>query len=230
MSLLTQNRDLLMRFRNGETLAKEAVYKTYLHSVIELLTKGFNISREGILYRFHGYKTSYDLQNTVQETFARAFSESARLKYDGVRPYENYLLTIARNIVIDELRAATNKPNHFSLEDVSTGEYAAAHPTCEHLTPPDSQVEAAELARLVKEFLQTLSEEERRIVEERFQEGLSQRETATELTCSRMRVRTLEDQIRKKAIRFFKGSGYVDNLLGKLGVGGLWALAFAGVR
>ena len=40
----------------------------------------------------------------MQEAFRRAFEERARSAYDGLRPYRRYLLTITRNLVIDQLR------------------------------------------------------------------------------------------------------------------------------
>ena len=61
-------------------------------------------SRRGRTLRFGGYAQPFDLDNALQETFVRAFKESARVGYDGLHPYKNYLLAIARNLVLDEFR------------------------------------------------------------------------------------------------------------------------------
>ncbi len=47
---------------------------------------------------------SSELEDLIQEVFVRAFSEKGRLAYDGLRDYEPYICTIARNLLIDRAR------------------------------------------------------------------------------------------------------------------------------
>src|SRR5262245_56542135 len=104
MSLLLEQRALLDRFRRGERLALEEVYRHYAPEVAAFLQRGFTFMSGGRHLRFAGYRQPFDLDNALQETFVRAFKESARLGYDGLNPYKSYLLAIARNLVLDELR------------------------------------------------------------------------------------------------------------------------------
>ena len=45
-----------------------------------------------------------EVENTVLETFARAFEPRTRESYDGVRPYGHFLLGIARNVLLEQTR------------------------------------------------------------------------------------------------------------------------------
>src|SRR5689334_16260622 len=104
MSLLVERRELLDRFKRGERQALEEVYRHYVPEVAAFLQRGFTFQSAGRTLRFSGFAQPFDLDNALQETFTRAFRESARLGYDGLRSYKNYLLAIARNFVLDELR------------------------------------------------------------------------------------------------------------------------------
>src|SRR5437763_656168 len=102
--LLVERRELLDRFRVGQQSALAEVYRHYRPELVAFLSRGFSFRSGERTLSFRGYTQPYDLNNAVQETFARAFKESARLGYDGLRSYKWYLLTIARNFVIDEFR------------------------------------------------------------------------------------------------------------------------------
>src|SRR5260370_40880082 len=104
MSLLIERRELLDRFKKGERRALEDVYRHYVSDVAAFLQRGFTFNSAGRSLRFVGYAQPFDLDNALQETFTRAFKESARLGYDGLHAYKNYLLAIARNLVLDEFR------------------------------------------------------------------------------------------------------------------------------
>ena len=45
-----------------------------------------------------------EVMDVVQEVFLKAFIESARLQYDGLRPYGPLLRQITRNLLIDRAR------------------------------------------------------------------------------------------------------------------------------
>ena len=104
MSLLIERRELLDRFKRGERRALEEVYRHYAPEVAAFLQRGFTFNSAGRALRFSGYAQPFDLDNALQETFVRAFKESARVAYDGLHPYKSYLLAIARNLVLDEFR------------------------------------------------------------------------------------------------------------------------------
>src|SRR5262245_8136262 len=104
MSLLIGNRPLLDKFRKGDREALEQVYRHYAPQVALFLARGFSFHSQGREMYFRGYKEPFDLDNALQETFTRAFSQEARGSYDGLNPYKNYLFAIARNLVVSELR------------------------------------------------------------------------------------------------------------------------------
>src|SRR5260370_32678632 len=104
MSLLIERRELLDRFKRGERRALEEVYRHYAPELAAFLQRGFTFSSGGRPLRFSGYAQPFDLDNALQETFLRAFKESARVGYDGLHPYKSYLFAIARNLVLDEFR------------------------------------------------------------------------------------------------------------------------------
>src|SRR5262245_33995403 len=104
MPYLVERRPLLEGFRAGDRAALTEVYRHYAPGVAELLRHGFAFGSAGEMRVFRGYRSSFDLENALQEVFARAFQESALLRYDGLRPYVNYIYAIARNYVIDQLR------------------------------------------------------------------------------------------------------------------------------
>src|SRR5688572_23850729 len=99
MTLFLERRELLARFRAGERPALEETYRHYAPIVATFLSRGFTFKSGDQTLRFAGYAEPFDLDNALAETFVRAFRESARLGYDGINPYKNYLLTIARNLV-----------------------------------------------------------------------------------------------------------------------------------
>ena len=105
MSLLADNRELLNHFRRGETRALEQIYRHYAPRIATFLSRGFTFKSRDRCLHFRGYHQAFDIDNALQETFARAFSERARLSYDGLRSYQVYLLAIARNLVLDEFRS-----------------------------------------------------------------------------------------------------------------------------
>ena len=101
---LTEDGMLLEAFREGSTPVLTLIYTKYAPIIAGFLARGFSFQSKGGTAWFKGFREPYDLENCLQETFARAFAEPARRSYNGVTSYLNYLLAIARNIVIDESR------------------------------------------------------------------------------------------------------------------------------
>src|SRR5574341_691980 len=90
------DRSFLDAFRRGDRAALAAVYEHYVAGVSAILRHGFAFSSGGARTRFHGYRSQFELEDILQEVFSRAFSERARLAWDGLTPYESYLAGIAR--------------------------------------------------------------------------------------------------------------------------------------
>ena len=201
---------LLKAFREGQPEAITEVFQTYVHDISSFLQRGFVFSSSGRSCRFEGYRDSFELQDAVQEIFVKAFSERARMQYDGLRSYKSYLLGIAKNFVIDEYRKVESKMRWYRLEDSEAtvneaSEWSGSKPETE------ARLESDELADLIQGFVASLGCDERKVFDARFTRGLSQRNAAEDVGITRMKLRLVEYRIRSKALKFFKNTGYLPN-------------------
>ena len=64
-----------------------------------------------------------ELENAIVEVFTRAFEPRARQVYDGQRPYESFLMGIARNYLLELMR---NREHPAGLEVSAELEAATA--------------------------------------------------------------------------------------------------------
>src|SRR3954465_12876911 len=179
MTLLIERRELLERFRAGERKALEEVYRHYVADVAKFLQRGFSFNSRERTLRFTGYAQPFDLDNALQETFTRAFRESARVGYDGLHSYRNYLFAIARNLVVDEFRNREVAMSPFieaerggDRPQVHDGEEAApANPIASegsHGSSAESDFLRQELSALYKGFVERLDERDRTFFRARF--------------------------------------------------------------
>src|ERR1044071_1316367 len=152
--------DRLQAFRTGERAVVEEVYWAYLGLVDKIVRHGF---RKTGAAQIAPVPTS-EVADAVQEVFARAFRENARLAYDGIRDYGPFLATIARNVVADWGR----RRGHSVVE-------TPADP--DELPPPDGRSWAEEaVMQLVDGYVAELPAELRRVHEQRYVIGQSQTE------------------------------------------------------
>ena len=164
-------------FKRGERLALERVYRTHVAAVERLVRTALLRTR-----RFSGST----LSDLVQEVFMRAFSASARGGYDGKRDYAPYLMTIARNVVIDWHRQTSREP--FDSRELETLLERGA-------IEPDVEAFPAELVSLVASYVEGLPPELRDVHERRFVLSEPQQRAADALGISRQTLRTLEKQL-----------------------------------
>jgi len=226
MSLLIERRELLDRFKRGERPALEEVYRHYAPDVAAFLQRGFTFSSAGRPLHFRGYAQPFDLDNALQETFVRAFKESARLAYDGLHPYKSYLLAVARNLVLDEFRNREVAMSPF-IEQLDGG--GASEPQAggsqfgEEAAPastvgdaPSAGVSAEqeflrnELGRLYAAFVARLDERDRTFFRHRFEEQQTQVEAGQHSGLSHMQARTLEKKLRRAFLEFMQSNGYLE--------------------
>ena len=198
MTFLLENRELLDGFRRGDTDALEKIYRRYAEGVARYLLARFALS-------------TFDLHDTVQTTFLKAFDPKARESYDGLRPYGSWLIRIAHNVALNDLNHASKRFEYVTEED-ERWEACETQFFLKNDHTPGQEVKNAEISEMLKEFLAKLDDEERKVVEARFENGWSQSKTALELGVTRRRIRTLEKRIRRKAAKEFARSGYLDGL------------------
>ncbi|MCA9668623.1 MAG: sigma-70 family RNA polymerase sigma factor [Myxococcales bacterium] len=225
MSLLSGDRRLLEGFRRGDTDALTRVYNEYAPALAAFLARGFTFSSKGRLLQFRGYHQPFDLENALQETFARAFSERARMAYDGLSPYKSYLTAIARNLVLSELRRREIAMSQLvqvrddgqevapsvANVDASSPDLMAAEqpqPSAEH------EFMRQELLKLYQAFVDELDAQEQGFFNARFEQRQTQVDAGAAVGLSHMQARTLEKKLRKRFLKFMHGHGYLDAYAG----------------
>jgi RNA polymerase sigma factor (sigma-70 family) len=193
VTVFAGNRGLLDAFRRGDRAALTTVYLHYVDEIAAIVRNGFSIPASSV--RVRGVADEQTERDLVQEVFARAFAPRARDAYDGIRPYRAYLRQIAKNLVVDRVRAA-RQTVPLGDDDV-LGEPDAAGPEVE---PSGWREQRHETAA----YVAGLAPELQRLIKLRYEEEMSQEQTAAALGISRRRVRTLEARIERglrKALR-----------------------------
>jgi RNA polymerase sigma-70 factor (ECF subfamily) len=191
LPVFADNRPLLDAFRRGERDALERVYLAYVDDVDVLVRRGFTSEANGHLY-VPGVRDPEVERDLVQEVFTRAFTEQARIAYDGLRAYRPYVLRIAKNLLVDQLRqrkhatVALDEANAGDIDDIIEHDAAVV----------DEAIADKTLADATREFVASLDEESRTFVAQRFEGELSQDEVAANMRITRRRVRTLEERVQ----------------------------------
>ena len=165
---------LLQRFRDGDKAALEEVYRAYVDVVARAVAGTLRRCVGGDRARVWR-QVAVDLPDLVQEVFVRAFAPVTRRRFDGIREYGPYVAQIARNVVVDHLRARRLKVTHepiILLENFSM--LTNPHQGAEDIA--DLQTMA-----LVGDYVASLPADLRQIHEALYVRGLSQREAAAAL-------------------------------------------------
>ncbi len=224
MSLLVDDRNLLKRFRASEPAAMREVFLHYMPALTRQLRRGFsfrtNSKTTGRTVRFEGYSDTFQLEDALQEIFRRAFSEKARLSYDGLRPYAAWLNTIAKNVVINDFQSKRKYLENFAfdaeIEAHAESEWSAADDALPDMASPASgnperDLETAELRGLVAAYRKTLNERENAVFELRFVESLAHPEIEKRSGISPSKIKTTEAKMRVGLARFLKSRGYLEH-------------------
>ncbi|MBI4820114.1 MAG: sigma-70 family RNA polymerase sigma factor [Deltaproteobacteria bacterium] len=211
----------LSRYREGVAEALDRVYRAYARPLRHFVVKGFAFKSDGRDLYFRGVSAEYDLEDIIQETFRRAFGLKARESYDGVRPFKNYLFTIARNAVINDILL---KARHIPVGDAfhrdtpfdesATSEtWAMNHRIAAHTKVEaecGTRVENLEICGLIGAFVGALDREQAQFFQLRFLGLCSQEDTARRMGWKRSRVRKVEARLRASFLCHIQGTGYLD--------------------
>lgn len=215
--ILLEDRALLDAFRRGDRGALLAVYSAYARDVARFLTRGFTFDSGGRSCAFRGFRGGYEIEAAIQEVFRRAFEERARLAYNGIDPYRPYLLRIARNAVINDLKSRHPILFRFRsgrpviLEEIEEGDPDRVPSP---VRSQDEALEEEEVAGLVARFKTSLDPRAQGVFRCRFEEGLSAEEAATRLGLTRSQVRTTEAKLRASFLAHMQSSGYLETYRG----------------
>lgn len=210
--IFLENRELLDRFRRGDKQALLETYRFYVRDVSRFLTRGFSFDSDGKGCSFRGFRGGYEIEAAIQEVFRRAFEERARLAYNGIDPYRPYLLRIARNAVINDLKSRHPILFRFRVgrpviiettPEMDIDENVSAERT------PEELLETREVSELVAAFKAKLDARSLDVFRARFEEGLSAEEAAKQLGLTRSKVRTSESKMRAAFLEHMQRSGYL---------------------
>jgi RNA polymerase sigma factor (sigma-70 family) len=175
----------------------EELYWAYVDRVERIVRYGFYRVGAG---RVAGVPSS-DVRDVVQEVFSRAFRETARRTYDGVRDYSPFLATIARNVVTDWAR----RRGHTIVEVSDELDDAPADDV--ELAWADEAV-----MRVVDEYLSHLEPELSRLHEQHYVLGLSQNEAARALGLTRQQFRSRDAKLRAGLVKAMRHANLAKQL------------------
>lgn len=200
---------LLLAYRNGSEEAFLALYERYASPLRRFLQGGFSFSSQGRQCRFRGTDTSMDVESLVQETFARAFAKTTRENYDGIRPFQTYLFSIAKNLVLRECHHRDRLVVVDYVEDSADGQSVFSTPHENGgADSPETRVANKQLEGIMSTFINELTVEEKRLFALRFAKGFTQEASAEMMKTTRARVKLLEKNIRKRFLDRLKENGY----------------------
>lgn len=144
---------LARRARDGDAQAFAALYDRYFERVYR--------------YVYYRVRQEAEAEDVTSEVFFRALRAMPR--YEPRQPFLAWLYRIARNAIIDKVRATRPR---LSFED------ALAHPdAADHVVDPDLIVLATDRRARLRNALANLTAEQQEVVILRFVEGLSAEET-----------------------------------------------------
>ncbi len=207
---MLNNKELLLSYKNGEKSAYLIIYNKYALSLRKFLQGGFSFSSQGRMCRFRGVDPSMDVDSLVQETFTRAFIPTTRSNYDGERPFQTYLFSIAKNLVLRECHHRERLVNVEHIED--TVKPVTTYPFCSRESygqSPEVHLQNLQLKQLTENFVSQLTEEERDFFSNRFAKGLTQEASALAMETTRARIKLLEKNMRKRFLDMLRANGYL---------------------
>lgn len=205
MSLLTEDSQLLQRFRAGERQSMEIVFRHYAPQLSALVARGLT-TRGGRIRP----SSPFEVGAVVQEAFARAFTDKARGAFDGASDYLQYLAAIARNELLNQQRGREDLAEAPALE--SELSQAANAGAVVGMAPPSPEqaAEERELHGLVEKFLAGREGRDRDVFRVRFEQHLTQDDAAAVLGLTRIQVRRVEAKLRRDLFIHLRASGYLD--------------------
>lgn len=198
MSVFTECPELVEEFRAGKREALECVYRYYARQVERYLRKLARAAER------RGAVPPAVTADLFQEVFVRAFSASARAKYDTERDYDPYLMAIARNCFIDALRTGGR--------EVLQGETDWPEDVVE-LDDWENALDPVVRAILTA-YVHNLPASLRGVYEQRFVLGRSQQAACDALGLSRGRLRTNEQRLKRGLRKALCAKGFRNHKVG----------------
>lgn len=165
--------------------------------LMAMLAEGRQSALEPIMRRYqndvfrfcvHYLKEAERARELTQETFVRVYTASGR--FDVSRRFRPWLLCIARNLCLNELKRKKTVPMESIEEYASTARAVSGEVLRSPADTPEGRMMAAERVAFLNRALDSLSEQAREIVVLRFFERMSAREIAEIVDSTEGAVRT----------------------------------------
>lgn len=166
--------NLMARLASGESSALEGLMERYQQDIFR--------------FCLHYLKDPERSRDMAQETFIRVFTASGR--FDPARKFRPWVLCIARNLCLNELKRKKTVPMDSLEEYASSARVDLGRLTTTAEVSPDEFAISGERRKLLEEALHTLKEDAREIVVLRFFERMSAREIAEIVGSTEGAVRT----------------------------------------
>ena len=140
----------------------------------------------GLLYKvaFYLLESRADAEDAVQDLYIRLWN--SRDSLENVRNPKSYCVTMMKNLCIDRIRKASYRPP--AQLDENLPDTMAA----------DSEAIGKETARRIAKAISELPEGQRKVLQMRVSDELSNEEIAAKTGMSNLTVRVLLSQARKK--------------------------------
>lgn len=156
---------LVQQLRSGDPSAFRLLYERYAPRLAAFATR-FKASRE-------------ESDEIVQETFIRIWKHRDRI--DANAPFEAYIITIAKNLIYNQIRKAGHQQNY--IREITY-----------QFNQQEPGGNARELQQLIGKTMQELPEKCRAIFRKSRMEGYSNAQIAEEMAISKS---TVENQLNK---------------------------------
>ncbi len=178
------DRELALRLKRRDPTAMADLYDRFGRTAYSVI--------------FHVVRDTGVAEDLVQETFLRVWNRMNG--FDAERgALGSWLLTVARNRAIDYIRSADSRAtrNSFELEE-------REHPSL--FADAEKEVVSADEARRIRVAITSLNQNQKRVVELAYFEGLSQTEIADRLaeplgtvkTWARTALKRLREELEKR--------------------------------
>lgn len=149
------------------------------------------------VYRYIYYKVGNreEAEDITQETYAKAMVFLKR-EYAVVENYSAYLKSIALNIIRDEWRKQKKQPLSVHIEEIDLS------------AQEEDFTKISEQRQTLKEALESLKEDQRRVVELRILKGYSVKETAAILKKKESHIRVIQLRALEKLAGMLKKNDF----------------------
>jgi len=164
---LPNERQLVLQAQDGNSEAFGKLYDAYMERIYRF-----------VYFRVEDQQTAEDITSQV---FLKAWSNLDRFSFSRT-PYLAWLYTIAHNAVIDHYR--TRKVTA-ALEDVQLSQQ-------DHAEAVENGIDLHVEMKSIKEALQTLTDDQQKVLTLKFMEGMSNHEIARQLGKREGAIRALQ--------------------------------------